>query len=358
MKDNSIKSQTIEWLRFFCAVAVVFIHIFAFSWGTDRARIFFAQGVCRVAVPVFFLISGYLFYVGLECWDWKIWKEKMLRRLWTLLIPYLVWNILSLFIGAGGEFVKYFLDGGAFPDLVLWFRHQGGIRALWDGRSGMPYDYPLWFIRDLIILVALSPVLHFIVRKTHIYGLLVLLVLYLSDFWIHIPGFSSAGFFFFSFGALFSIRQLDFTVPFRKYWIPAFVLALPCLIGMTMTFVERLKFWEYLQRPFTLFGSIAVIGMVASLFGRGRLRVHPLLSESSFFIFAAHGTIVLPFVNYCMLRLLPHDGQVMRFVVFLLTGTVIILVLLGIYVLMRRWMPKTLSFLTGNRAVGNVAALK
>ena len=80
MKDDSVKSKTIEWLRFFCAAAVVVLHsagkplegnvVISCQYGAyDAIRILFSHGLCRVAVPLFFFISGYIFFVGLHTLD-------------------------------------------------------------------------------------------------------------------------------------------------------------------------------------------------------------------------------------------------------------------------------------------------
>ena len=43
-----------------------------------------------------------------------------------------------------------------------------------------PVNYPLWFLRDLICMSALSPLFYAFFKYLKIYGLLILLALYLS----------------------------------------------------------------------------------------------------------------------------------------------------------------------------------
>ncbi len=81
---TKLQSETFNFLRFILAVLVVFIHVphpeytSGFSW---YAYVFFSQGIARVAVPVFFLISGYLFCSGLEQqWDWSLWRSKIKKE--------------------------------------------------------------------------------------------------------------------------------------------------------------------------------------------------------------------------------------------------------------------------------------
>lgn len=76
-----LQSQTIDWLRFPLAVAVVFIHSFGIKEYTlpslnissltgmdvyNLIRICFSNVLTHVAVPTFYLISGFLFFLGLK----------------------------------------------------------------------------------------------------------------------------------------------------------------------------------------------------------------------------------------------------------------------------------------------------
>ena len=102
-----MKSKTIEWLRFFCIGLIVLLHAVgmplegkdAISYQNgafDTIRILFSEGICRVAVPIFFLVSGYLFFVKLEEWNTNIWIDKLKKRVKTLLIPYVLWNLITI----------------------------------------------------------------------------------------------------------------------------------------------------------------------------------------------------------------------------------------------------------------------
>lgn len=69
-----------------CAVLVVMIHLGG-SEGCPQVRFLnalFANGICTVAVPMFFTISGFLLsgeYVQMLC-----------KRARSLLVPYLFWG--------------------------------------------------------------------------------------------------------------------------------------------------------------------------------------------------------------------------------------------------------------------------
>lgn len=109
---SSFDSQVIRTLRFPLVCLVVIIHSFSFikGWqieqldmtslnGTDVYSLFcisLSMTLAHIAVPTFFVISGYLFFQGFGIWDWRLYRSKINKRIYTLLIPYLVWNSLYI----------------------------------------------------------------------------------------------------------------------------------------------------------------------------------------------------------------------------------------------------------------------
>lgn len=361
MRDDSIQSKTIEWLRFCCIGAVVLLHavgdplegkeIISWQYGAyDTVRILFSEGLCRVAVPIFFLISGYLFFVKLEEWRTDIWADKLKRRVKTLLIPYVLWNLLSVVFAFAKLYLRFFLIGGDAPDLPAWYHDSiGGLHLFWDSYQGLyPHNCPLWFIRDLMVFVILAPVVFYYVKKTGIIGLAILYLAFVTNIWLNVPGFSAEGLFYFSLGAYLSIHRIDFTEVCRKYLAIAACLAVPLLLVMVFTYGNHQDVWGYARRCFTLFGATATIGTVARLFQNGKIRVHPLLSKSSFLVYAAHGSIVLPFMQFVLGSVLPYN-QFWLIIKYFSVALLTVALLVACYWLLSRCMPKTLSVLTGGR---------
>ena len=144
---NSITSKTIEWLRFFCIVVVVLLHavgspmdgreVISYHNGVyDTIRILFSEGFCRIAVPTFFLISGYLFFFKLEEWSTDIWFNKLKKRVRTLLIPYLLWNLIAIIVSLMLLLHNYVLGSGVLPGLIkLAGLEHFGIRDMEDNQS-------------------------------------------------------------------------------------------------------------------------------------------------------------------------------------------------------------------------------
>ena len=95
-----LQSQVIDWLKFPLSIAVVFIH--AFNWpstyvpfsanlssfnGMDfynLVRSAISHSIAHVAVPIFFLIAGFLFFLKISAFNsFTGWKSK-LQSLFTL----------------------------------------------------------------------------------------------------------------------------------------------------------------------------------------------------------------------------------------------------------------------------------
>jgi surface polysaccharide O-acyltransferase-like enzyme len=99
MTIKSDISTRIQVLRFPLILCVVFLHA---SWLTPYKsqpylsgsfpEFFIAHTVSPIAVPFLFIISGYLFFINFY-FSWEGYREKLKRRVFSLILPYLGWNI-------------------------------------------------------------------------------------------------------------------------------------------------------------------------------------------------------------------------------------------------------------------------
>lgn len=133
MKDTQYK--TIEALRFICAVLVVLRHTSGFINvnGSDYPIYkfivaLFSYGITEVCVPVFFMISGYLFFTKLHTWDWSVYRAKIKSRISTLVVPYSVWNVVAVFASMG----VVVASTGNIQQALSVFSDNGRLRIFWD----------------------------------------------------------------------------------------------------------------------------------------------------------------------------------------------------------------------------------
>ncbi|MBO8440458.1 MAG: acyltransferase family protein, partial [bacterium] len=151
---DQVTSKIIAGIRFplICGIVLIHLRIMECSgvyMGNINWYIFrlFSDILGRISVPLFAIISGYLFFVNVRKYDWIAYKQKLYRRLKSILLPYVLWNLLFylvyvIYLVSTGRLVERYTDGNLFDivDIFLW------------GSTGKPIDYPLWFMRDLFLL--------------------------------------------------------------------------------------------------------------------------------------------------------------------------------------------------------------
>ena len=109
----------------------------------------------QVAVPLFFIISGVLFYRN---YSYKMTLIKYRSRLKSLVIPYLIWNTLSMlfqFFCSYSFVSKYFI--GREKVTCNFVNVLSGVFL-------NKYSV-LWFVRVLIIFTVFSPLIFTIIRR-------------------------------------------------------------------------------------------------------------------------------------------------------------------------------------------------
>ncbi len=142
------------------------------------------------------------------------------------------------------------------------------LKAFWARDSpdpdkiGMPIDYPLWFIRDLMMVMLFSPIVYGWVRYLRQYGVMALGFLWVMGWWIDVPGFSLTAFFFFSFGAFFSVHRRNFVVDMRPLLIPAAALYTVLAVGDLLSMEET---WHrYVHSVGIIVGCVCAITLSAA----------------------------------------------------------------------------------------------
>lgn len=395
MKDTDV----IRVARFPLAILVVLIHSFIpvngvkLSGGVDYwhclsgcdvytiVGVSFSTVLARGAVPFFFFMSGYLFFLSFDKWNWLQWVNKIKRRGKSLLIPYLSWISVAILIPISIFLLASIIKGTPFFSRALEFiSEHGGVYGLfWNDPTKMttsrsligeiinhtfPYLMPMWYVRDLMVLVLLSPILFFYIKKTKIVGLVLLLLAYIIGFDFGIPGFGVTSLFFYSFGGFFSIHKRSFTVAFdylniRIFYIVAFVLFVLCVwCGATNTWAGRffLPLWV-----------MSEIVLLCNLFryiisnGGGRIGNYCIyLSNSSYFIFAFHG-ILIGYVISLLMWLFGADFSenvisynwlnnhtIVGIVVYFLTPVVTVFICLIVYRIVCKLLPRANWIITAN----------
>ncbi len=375
--ENSVLSKTISYLRFPLIVGVVLIHfdisdgfvLHGITYGSGNPVWYhtiitlFSQVLPRIGVPLFFFFSGFLFFYHTE-WNFAAYKRKLKTRARTLLIPYFLWNIIAIawsavrllpclakiFPNAGKTSVDLSFTAIAF---TFWDKSQGifvrPIEELTEDLNNhiYPIDVPLWYVRDLMIVIVCAPLLYGLLKKA---GCLLPVILGLAWYFsgpynLGYPHQLLTASFFFSWGAYYSIHHLDFTVLFRK--LP-FLPVLYIVAVAADTISKEQSYNSYIHNIGILLGIVSAIIIAATLLERGKIRVNPFLASSSFFLFALH-TLILSDLGRIIIAPVRSGSPYFLIVFYFFVPALTILVCLGLYKVLKKYFPAFASLLTGGR---------
>ena len=372
-------SESINLLRFPLAILVVFVHSFGADIDIaqlhasglsgaaihDYVRIFCSRVIATSAVPIFFIISGYLLFLKVEHYSLNTYEDKLRKRYHSLLKPYIVWNILSvlwtLMFIVGGILLRgkpwsgitdFFMDNGLH---LLWDSSVWGERTTWLGiptHSSGPNLLPFWYMRDLMVMVLLSPLIYWFVKKLRLLYLGILLAIYAFDIrvtWMS-GGFTSAALFF-STGAYFAIMKQDFT---KELWKGRYVLcplAVVLMCWQTYTGSALGDEMSIMIRPWLVVVQSFALIIVASALCRHRILYEKCkrLAPASFFVYASH-PFILGFVRTFVNKIAPMgDTWYMQTLCYIVSPLLCVAICVGIYLTMRRHLPGVTSVLMGER---------
>lgn len=132
------------------------------------------------AVPIFYAISGFLFYYGAT--HISIIIRKMKKRIRTLLIPFIIAALYypSFFIIMELTPLKPFIDRPSFIEFITTQPLTETFNMLFYGSSdGYPWAYHLWFMRDLITIIAICPALFYLRKWLKSLSIIIPITLYL-----------------------------------------------------------------------------------------------------------------------------------------------------------------------------------
>ncbi|MCQ2155773.1 MAG: acyltransferase [Bacteroidales bacterium] len=368
MKITDRQSQVIDYLKGILPIVVIVLHTsYALDLVADGgAESFVRLAIMRfgaMAVPTFFFISGFLFFGKLEeNWDWKIYLDKCRKRIKSLLVPFILWIVIYLILKFLFLSLKSGFRDGVLASFLSYFRNNGGWRIFWDCKQDVvstnifgygvpnrkPFLAPMWYIRDLMVCVLAAPLIRCFLKYCSAAGLFVLMLLYLLNIGLPFSGFSLAAFFFFSAGGWFRIRQKDFIGTFSKVGWPAFIVSVIALA--TSIFLDTSSlFFLPVQHTFVISTVIYIFPFADKLLQKGKIRVNRTLSEASFFVYTVHSVLILDFSNFILWRLLPFTNAPVCFIKVFLRPALATLICLSVFLIMRKFTPRTLSLLTGSR---------
>lgn len=355
---SSEASLRLNILRFPLIVGVVFIHNYdlsvVFQGGqvgaesssalVEFVRNLISQSIARVAVPLFFLMAGYLFFLTFHQ-TVNGWLEKLRARFKTLFIPFVFWNLAMLVVMATAQ---------SIPQTAIFFSGRNALVAQFDGMDfidaifgigRMPISYHFWFIRDLMMLVLISPLIFWLCRNVGVAFLLSLLAFWFFSFWpLPMPAIDSI--LFFSLGCWLAIRKIDlFGLDGRGREIAA-AYAVVVLLDVIYFGTEL---GGYIHKVSIL------LGMAVALWLTGFAVLSELIRESlvrlakvSFFVYAAHEPL-LTITKKLVFKFLEPQSPYFVLGLYVALPCLVISLIVFMYPKLVAMCPKLMATISGGR---------
>lgn len=331
-KPNSPKSlDYITVIRFPLMVLVVALHTKLWVDGLlDKDTLSMARVVSELitsltmlAVPTFFVISGFLFFRNMPtdgAIPTRLFIQKLKARFRSLFVPYMLWNAFVLVV----KCIQYQIEGREWRGFLSWDTFF----------AGQPINFPLWYVRSLMILCILSPVIYMLLSSKQLRKPVMIVVL-LNAVMMFFPVFFGTGamaYFFFMLGSVVALSRCDLADFVRPLGRTCMALCFLLLCFKFAVFASSLgaiplsfdawispKVYVMLDSIYVISGVIAVL-YSASIYVNMKQQQHPnqasvlssrthWLSASTFFILVFHTPLPSVFAEKLLTRILPFHND-------------------------------------------------
>lgn len=359
---NESISKAITFLRFPLIFMVVVLHAQFTTLDVNALSVYsfistlMSNILTRVAVPMFFVISGYLFFYKVAEFSLSVYGDKLKKRVNSLLIPYVLW--IAVFILAYSVIIKVNLvsmSGGKtvydyeMMDYLLAFFNENinenGVIAVFTG-EGAPIAFHMWFIRDLMIVCIISPIIYVLCKDMVVGGgiSVVLLVLWVMNMSLDASGhYYLSAITFFSVGAYLQLQNMRLQNLSNAWW-----LILVYLIGAVVEcilFRGSQPICMIVHNVNILIGIVAFF--VAALKIANKISVPMIMTESTFFVYGIHAMVIL-LLSKLAQRFVPQSDLLMT-ITYVFVPIICTVMCVCMYVLARLIMPQVTKVLTGGR---------
>jgi len=262
---------------------------------------FISNGVARVAVPFFAYSSGLFFFLGSS--GFEVYIKKCKKRIHTLLVPYLLGSML-IFIS---DMTINFLIGKGPLDFGF---DQIVFKTILN-----PYPVQFWFLRDLIVITIVSPIIYYLSSTLKIIYFPGLFACWMFDIQIFPLIFdlrliSIETLLFFSLGCYSSINihSLNKIFEIREKYLIYSVIVFPILLFLLRVLISPV----YRHINIDYYSLVAIFcqktaiffGIYSLILGSIHIASNKLIyiSGFTFFVYMFHGVplnrFIIKFCNY------------------------------------------------------------
>lgn len=359
MKIDDHTSTKINWLKSLMILEVVYIHtgdnyITPLLSKHDASSNFFqfiiyllSDTIASTAVPLFFVMSGLLFFNNfLPTHD--IYVKKLKSRISTLAIPYIFWNFMFLLFKLTVQitpFLRDKLSGDSKRVLDYSFFDYFNAFAGW---TTYPLSYQFWFIRDLIIMVLLSPIIW--IGSKYLSWLLPLIFIILWTLGVdRIININYESWIFFSIGCLIAQERAPLKIPLSLQHLLLIVYGIGALLLAT-DHIYPLGLPSISDKILVLLG-VPAIWYGADIFLKINWLKSPfiLMTPFAFFVYAAHEPILGMTMHVINKLSFLSNSYEKVFIIYLVYPMMLTAMLLLFGMMVNKHLPKLFAIATGGR---------
>jgi hypothetical protein len=302
------------------------------------------------AVPAMSAISGFLFFQGATRRRPPDFARKMRARVHSLGVPFLLWGTLFALVGYAAHRAHPYLFGDFFgkDESFAWTWGNAII-----GIDQTQVAYQLWFVRDLILTVAISPLIWLLIGRLPRLTLALLALAWILDVDpVIFHRFDVL--LFFCFGAACALHGFRPELPPR--WI-----APVCVLFVVAAMARTLAPWAIGRAEGLGFdvatGLMRILGALA-VWNGARLVLASRFAAwverntyMAFYVHAAHYPPIL-FLKLALGALIDPGSELAQIALYFVTVglTIAGLILLGR--LLGHWTPGLFKVISGGRTAG------
>lgn len=360
MNNDNLASQAISLIRFPLAFGIVLLH----SNVEIGEEVLVPRMVWEIFVPFFFAISGYLYFYRIDIFDRKKYLDKTKKRFWSLLLPYIIWNIIAIpfmtllrsgtLMQQGGvnSILHDLLNSIANPVKVFWGTYEvtnvdifgNDIYSLWC------MDFPLWFVRDLMIICLFTPIIYWFVKKLGIWGMVMLFIPVAMGLRpVVTPRLTSL--FYFMFGAFFSINSKNISI--KKTYIMGIMGFIAIVFVSIGTYSDTLIVKNICQNLYIVsamvFLTSAALYIVRKYGHKNAIQRLITWQRYSFFIFAFHSLLPVYGTKAILLPILCSESYpyIINLLGYFVISVIVLIECIVIYHLVSWISPKFNALING-----------
>lgn len=344
--DYFWKKKTI--LSFIAVVFIVIIHNSAtnqyaltpdfFTQTTNGLHTFFAYIIGSVAVPFFFFVSGIAFFRN---YQQNLYFKKLQSRIKTILIPYLIWNIIGLLFAIIYTYtpLSSYISGRELFD--------PSVKNIFEGIFLYKYNFQFWFLYDLIIYILLTPVIYLCINHKLIGIVTCIFTLFLPLITPSFLGVDSNFTVFYIIGCFAGKHFLPLvTKPSTKS------LRLASLVfTIVLLIIKTLSVYNVISLPLIVSQIILLLLLLGIYFATDlfitKIKTTPRFTKEFFPLYTLHTYFIAIIIK--LIYLINPNSSIMLFLNEISSTIITICIVVTISQLLHQKLPKIHAILFGSR---------